>query len=174
MSDDLRIKIIDDPFDDPDAGMVLRRVDTENAATYGAADQEPVGKSDFTRPAGLFLLGYDPDGSPVASGAYRLRTDTRPGGVDAEIKRMYVEPDLRGRGYGKRILAELERAAADAGATRAILETGTRSVAAFALYQREGYELIPLFSDAYADSSTNRALGKFLDTADNASGAAGE
>ena len=60
------------------------------------------------------------------------------------------------------MLTALEQAARDAGADRAILETGTRLIVAYAMYQRYGYQVIPLFSDVYADSPTNRAMGKDL------------
>lgn len=155
------IRVSPTPFDDPEALELLQALDAENAAAYGAPDQEPVRSNDFSPPSGLFLLGFGRDRA-VACGAFRLRTDVKPGATDAEIKRMYVVPEARGQGYGARVLEELESAAAAAGASRAILETGIRSVAAFALYCSRGYEIIPLFSDVYAHSPTNRALGKSL------------
>ncbi|MGP4111342.1 GNAT family N-acetyltransferase [Streptomyces sp. 4N509B] len=155
------IRALSAPYDDPETLELLKALDSENAATYGEPDREPVERTDFSPPNGLFLVGIE-QGRAVACGAFRLRMDIRPGATDAEIKRMYVTPEARGRGYGARILEELEAAAAEVGASRAILETGIRSVAAFSLYRSRGYEVIPLFSDAYADSPTNRALGKPL------------
>jgi GNAT superfamily N-acetyltransferase len=53
-------------------------------------------------PRSAFLVG-SLGGRPVACGAYRpMSPDV------AEIKRMYVEPDYRGRGLGRRVLHELE------------------------------------------------------------------
>lgn len=163
-ADELRLRVVEAPFDDADTLTLLQELDAENTATYGSPDREPVQRNDFTSPSGLFIVGYDAESHAVACGGYRLRKDIRPGSVDAELKRMYVRPALRGRGYGARILAALEQTATSAGASRAILETGTRSTAAFAMYQRKGYTLIPLFSDAYAESPTNRAMAKSLDT----------
>ena len=62
-------------------------------------------------PAGL------PDGEPVATGGWRPRTTTPEGysDGDAELKRMYVVPEARGRGLARRILAGLEADAAAAG-----------------------------------------------------------
>ena len=61
-------------------------------------------------PAGRLLLGYQ-DERPVACGAVRVIT----AGI-AEIKRMYVAPQARGRGLGRTLLAALEQAAPSSGA----------------------------------------------------------
>jgi putative acetyltransferase len=80
-----------------------------------------------------FLVGRLGD-QPVACGAYR------PMGSDvAEIKRMYVDPDYRGRGLGQRILQELETRARRDGYSRARLETGVLQPVAIRLYERAGY-----------------------------------
>lgn len=61
----------------------------------------------------------------------------------AEIKRMFVDPDFRGRGIAGLILAELERWARELNFTRSILETGLRQTEAVKLYQKENYRVIP-------------------------------
>jgi GNAT superfamily N-acetyltransferase len=53
---------------------------------------------------------------------------------------MYVEPDVRGRGLARAVLAELERTAAAAGASRVVLNTGFRQPDAIAFYEAHGYE----------------------------------
>jgi predicted GNAT family N-acyltransferase len=55
----------------------------------------------------------------------------------ARLGRMAVEPDLRGRGIGARILGEAERAARSAGAERIALHAQLRAAA---LYERSGYQ----------------------------------
>jgi GAF domain-containing protein/GNAT superfamily N-acetyltransferase len=57
----------------------------------------------------------------------------------AEIKRMFVTADARRQGHGRRLLAELERRAAAAGATRARLLCTEVLSEALALYQSAGY-----------------------------------
>jgi len=165
----LQLRRVPDPYDDPDALALMHALDDELATTYGSGDREPVDPNDFTPPTGLFLVGYE-GGEPLACGGYRLRRDVRPGAIDAEVKRMYVVPTARRRGHGRTILAALERNAHDAGATRAILETGIRSVEAFAMYQHTGFLVIPPFSNVYADSPTNRGMAKSLDGHVTASG----
>ncbi len=86
-----------------------------------------------------FLVGRLGD-QPVACGAYR------PMGPDvAEIKRMYVDPDYRGRGLGHRILQELEKRARRDGYSRARLETGLLQPEAIRLYERAGYHRIDCY-----------------------------
>lgn len=60
----------------------------------------------------------------------------------AEIKRMFVLPEQRGKGIAVSILNELEVWAAASGCESAILETSVRLESAIALYKKSGYELI--------------------------------
>lgn len=63
----------------------------------------------------------------------------------AEIKRMFVHPDQRGKGIASRILSELESWAKEQGFTSYILETSPKLTNAVALYKKTGYHLIPNF-----------------------------
>ena len=80
---------------------------------------------------------------------------------DAELKRMYVVDRARGRGFARRLLAELERTAAAAGARRMVLETGTRQPEAIGLYRSAGYHPIPGFG-VYRCAPGSRYFGKPL------------
>ncbi len=61
----------------------------------------------------------------------------------AEIKRMFVRAEWRGRGIAKSILSELEAWASELNYSECILETGLKQPEAVALYQKSGYETIP-------------------------------
>ncbi|WP_284653758.1 GNAT family N-acetyltransferase [Flavobacterium terrisoli] len=61
----------------------------------------------------------------------------------AEIKRMFVLPEQRGKGIAASILSELENWAKDEGYTSCILETSNKLESAIALYKKSGYEVIP-------------------------------
>jgi GNAT superfamily N-acetyltransferase len=61
----------------------------------------------------------------------------------AEIKRMYVREELRGRGIAVEILTELENWAQELGFTEFVLETGLKQPEAIRLYEKSGYEIIP-------------------------------
>jgi GNAT superfamily N-acetyltransferase len=60
-----------------------------------------------------------------------------------EIKRMFVEPAQRGKGIATIILNELEKWVKELSYSKCILETGKRQPEAIALYQKNGYHIIP-------------------------------
>lgn len=83
-------------------------------------------------------------GEPIGCGA--LKTADPP-----EIKRMWVAPEARGLGVGRRILAELERHALEQGATTIRLETNRTLTEARQLYRSAGYvEVEPFNAEPYA------------------------
>ena len=65
----------------------------------------------------------------------------------AEIKRMYVVPDARGRGLARRLLAAIEDAARELGYARVRLDTGASQPHARALYESAGYGDVPDYND---------------------------
>lgn len=87
-------------------------------------------------PAGRLLVGYDGERA-VACGAARVIGD----GI-AEIKRMYVAPQARGRGLGRTLLGALELAAVELGCDTARLDTAATLTEAVALYGSAGYVAI--------------------------------
>jgi putative acetyltransferase len=105
---------------------------------------------------GAFLLVCR-DGVPVGCGAVR-RLDAETG----ELKRMYVSPAVRGTGLGRRLVAALEAEARALGVRRLVLETGTRQLAAIALYQATGFQPIPLYGEYLSSPETSVCLGKEL------------
>lgn len=150
------------PYDHPDAVKMTAEVQLELTARYGSEDATPMDPAQFAAPLGLFLVGYFDD-VPVASGAWRAHDGPapsfRPG--DAELKRMYVATSVRGRGFARAMLAELERTAAEAGRSRVILETGYKQPEAVALYRSSGYDEIPNFG-YYKNEPENVCFGKPL------------
>ena len=96
-------------------------------------------------PDGAFVVVRE-DGRPVAGGGIRRLSD----GV-CEIKRMYVVPEARGRGHGRRVLAALERVAVRLGYRRARLDTAQSMTTAMGLYESAGYRPIPDYNgNSYA------------------------
>ncbi|MFK7050435.1 GNAT family N-acetyltransferase [Flavobacterium columnare] len=65
--------------------------------------------------------------------------------VTAEIKRMFVHPEKRGKGIATFILNEIEKWANEYGYHNFILETSPKLENAIALYKKSGYNLIPNF-----------------------------
>ena len=63
----------------------------------------------------------------------------------AEIKRMFVLPEHRGKGIAVAVLHELEAWAKKSGYCNFILETSPKLESAVALYKKADYEIIPNF-----------------------------
>ena len=78
------------------------------------------------------------ENKPIACGAFKAFDDQ-----SAEIKRMFVLPEHRGRGAGLQVLQQLENWVADSGYRYAVLETGKKQPEAIALYKKAGYHIIP-------------------------------
>ncbi|MDE0474798.1 MAG: GNAT family N-acetyltransferase [Gammaproteobacteria bacterium] len=74
------------------------------------------------------------NGRPVGCGGLRIRD-----AATAELKRMYVIPEERGRGIATGLVARLERMAAERGATRMVLDTTVHMTNAIRLYEHLGY-----------------------------------
>jgi len=94
------------------------------------------------------------DGVAIGCGAFKkfdLNT--------AEIKRMYVHPDFRGKGIASSILKELETWASEYDFTNYVLETGTNNPDAISLYRKSGYEIIPNYGQ-YENIETSVCLKK--------------
>ena len=79
----------------------------------------------------------------------------------AEIKRMYVREDERGKGIAGKILAELENWAKESGFTECVLETGLKQPEAIALYRKSGYEIIPNYGQ-YAGVENSVCMKKTI------------
>lgn len=156
----MRIEIVD--YDHPDSRVLIDSLQQEYVERYGEEDLTPVDPAEFRPPRGLFLLGYL-DGRPVVSGGWRSQDSDEPGfqDGDAELKRMFVVPGARGAGLARRMLAELERTAAEAGRKRMVLETGVRQPEAIGLYTSAGYVEIDKFG-VYQDDPLSRCFGKEL------------
>jgi len=78
-----------------------------------------------------------------------------------EVKRMFVLPAYRGRGIASRVLAELEKWAAELSCTGCVLETGLNQPEAIALYQKNGYHRIPNYGQ-YASVQNSVCFEKIL------------
>ena len=65
----------------------------------------------------------------------------------AEIKRMWVNPQRRGLGLGKRLLAHLEREIHASGRSIVVLDTNESLAEAIAMYRSCGYEPIDRYND---------------------------
>jgi DNA-binding MarR family transcriptional regulator/GNAT superfamily N-acetyltransferase len=110
-------------------------------AGFDPALSIPADAHELTPPAGLLRVAHL-RGRPVGCGALKFH-----GRAPAELKRMWVSPDVRGMGLGRRLLRELEQDAASAGATVVRLETNRTLTEAINLYRQAGYREVDRFND---------------------------
>lgn len=97
--------------------------------------------AEVTPPRGAFLV-VRTGGHPRGCGAVK----TLEPGV-GEIKRMWLHPELRGRGVGRELLAALELEARALEHHTLRLDTSTHLREAMALYRAAGYSEIPAYND---------------------------
>lgn len=134
-----------------EARVLLDAYFAERAAGFPAAQGEyrptyPTAEQ-FTPPAGVFLVVED-DGEVIGCGGVR-RIQRRPETLEVrfEIKHLWLRPEARGRGFGRRILDELERRAIGFGAEELVLDTNASLEAAGGLYRSSGYATTSPYND---------------------------
>jgi putative acetyltransferase len=153
----MRITVNAEPFESADAGRLIAALDEHLASRY-PPDQRfgPNLKPQHLAPGlGTFVIARA-DGRPVGCGALRLLDEGT-----AEVKRMYVEPELRGRGIARAVLDRLESDARAMGASRLVLETGVDQTEAIGLYRGAGFDSIECWGE-YAAASTSVCFEKQL------------
>jgi GNAT superfamily N-acetyltransferase len=151
-------------FDHPDAVKLNDEVQAEYAERYGdEGDATVLAATDFDPPNGVYLIAYDAFDRPVATGGWRSQDRNGEGNEDgdAELKRMFVVAEMRGRGIARRVLTALEEDARAAGRVRMVLETGTKQPEAIALYTSSGYEPCAKFG-YYRHHADSRCFAKRL------------
>ncbi len=82
----------------------------------------------------VLLIARDADGKALGCGAL-----IGLGSAEVELKRMWIEPEARGLGLARLLVAALESEADRVGAKVIQLETGIHQPAAIALYKSSGY-----------------------------------
>lgn len=91
----------------------------------------------YIEPGGLFEVVENDDGRIVGSvGLYKLSSEV------CELRKMYLLPETRGHGLGKKLLERSIAGAKELGFKRIELETASPLVEAIALYKRYGFQVI--------------------------------
>ena len=151
------LSITAEPFDSDDARRLIAALDAGLTELYPPEQLfgPNLKAAQLAAGRGAFLVAREA-GRAVGCGAIRLIDP-----ATAEAKRMYVEPDRRGRGIGRAVLDSLETAARKLGARRLVLETGIHQEAAIALYRHAGFKPIDCWGE-YATSPTSICFEKTL------------
>ncbi len=129
-------KIIRTNSDNPDFRHLVALLDRDLAIRDG---DDHAFYAQFNKVASIrqVVVAYE-EGAPVGCGAFKPFDENT-----VEIKRMFVQPELRGRGIAATVLTELEAWAGELGFDRCVLETGKKQPEAIRLYQKSGYGTIP-------------------------------
>ena len=121
-----------------DADLMIRNGETQNL-------YHPYNKIDHINHAMVVYV----DNVPVGCGCFKHFDHET-----VEMKRMFIQPPMRGKHLAAALLQELEKWAMEEGFTKAVLETGIRQVEAIRLYSVAGYSLIENYGQYFgmADS----------------------
>ena len=111
---------------------LIGELDAELGANYSPEQRHGISLDSLCAPHMRFYLAWTGDGAS-ACGGVALFSDF------AELKRMYVRPQSRGRGLADALLAKLTDEAAGAGFKLLRLETGTLQDRALRFYKRNGF-----------------------------------
>ncbi|WP_030598876.1 GNAT family N-acetyltransferase [Streptomyces fulvoviolaceus] len=151
--------ITPEPYDSPVAAALWRAYYTEVSDRYyllhegrrtdpAELEREIAAHpgAELTPPGGQLLVGRY-DGEPAGSAGVRLL-----GGGVAELTRVFLYEEMRGKGGAAPLVRAAEDAARELGATRMILDTRGDLIEARTLYARLGYEETePHNDDKYAE-----------------------
>ena len=133
---------IEDPTK-PDARWCIEQYLSELNARFETgfdrAKSIPADAHELIPPRGALLIARL-RGRPIGCGALKFHP-----GEPAELKRMWVAPEARGLGLGRRLLLELERHVKQAGTRVVRLETNRTLKEAMQLYRSSGYREVAAF-----------------------------
>jgi putative acetyltransferase len=118
--------------DQPEVVALIDELDAFQQPLYPPESHHGIDIDALMQPHVLFAVARH-DGEAVGCGAAVLNDGW------GEIKRMFVRPQLRGRGVAQGILAFLESSARERGFALMRLETGVSQPDALRLYERAGY-----------------------------------
>ena len=119
--------------DQPEVAAFLAAADAYSKSLYPPESNHLVGLGVLVAPNARFFVARQ-NGRAVGCGAVILQTES-----SAEIKRMWVAPEVRGQGVGRKVLDAIETTARAHGIGVLQLETGIHNTAALGLYRACGF-----------------------------------
>lgn len=119
--------------DQPEVRAMLARLDAYCAALYPTESNHLMDHASLMHGDVLFLVARGVGGAAVGCAAL-VRRDGY-----GEIKRMFVDEAMRGRGAGRKLLEHIGMFAAMSGLRELKLETGIHQPQAIGLYERCGF-----------------------------------
>lgn len=148
--------------DHPQAVAALDRLDAYLASLYEPEANHILSVQELLAPEVSFFAAWQGERLVGTAAARRVDGDPDTGGETyGELKRMYVDPELRGQRLGRRLVEAVEASLRDAGIGLAMLETGAEQREAVRLYERCGYTRRGPFG-GYPDNGLSLFLCKRL------------
>lgn len=129
----------------PEVRALVAALDSYMQALYPAESNHLVDVEALAAPDTVFLVARRRE---TALGTIAFRV-IAPG--HAEMKRMFVRPESRGGGLGRRLIDAIEDVARRQGLVRMSLETGIWQPEAIGLYRSAGYAECPPFGEYKPD-----------------------
>jgi putative acetyltransferase len=157
-----KVEIQRERADHPQVVALLGALDRYLGELYEPADNHILSVSELLAPDVSFFVARVAD-KIVGTGAVRHmpgKADTA-GQSYGEVKRMYVDPAVRGQRIGERLLQTLEDSLRREGIALALLETGSDQREAVRLYERCGYSRRGAFG-GYPDNGLSLFMSKAL------------
>jgi putative acetyltransferase len=148
--------------DHPQVVALLGALDSYLAGLYPPEANHLLSVAELLAPDVAFFAAWQ-RGRIVGTGAVRRMpgSGATQGQAYGELKRMFVEPALRGQGIAYRLVSTLEAELRARGIGVALLETGRDQHEAVRLYQRCGYQVRGPFG-GYPDNGLSLFLEKRL------------
>ena len=154
------VTIVAESIDTSGALAVVHAASDELQQRYGGdGDNKHLNVDELREPLGLFLVARQ--GRDLVGGV-GLRSICEPALHYAEVKRLWVRPDLRRDGVGLTLMNEVERHAKELGCETLFLETGPAQPEALALYTAHGWTEITRYPDGAFSHPQARKFTKDL------------
>jgi GNAT superfamily N-acetyltransferase len=133
----ISINVVAESVDSSGALAIVHAASDELQQRYGGdGDNQHLRVDELRPPQGIFLVARK---GPHLAGGVGLRAISDPSLRFAEVKRLWVRPDLRREGVGLVLMNEIESSARSLGYVTLYLETGPAQPEALALYRTNGW-----------------------------------
>ena len=140
---------------DPLFTKLFDQLEFELELMYPSVQEEYKQFNLYDEPINVILLFHN--GQAVGCGAFnRLRKTNW-----AELKRIFILQQFRGRGYSEILINALEKWASELHYDSCVLETGIRMHAAMSAYRKMAYQIVPNFQP-YLDKPHSICMRKKL------------
>ncbi|MFF2090020.1 GNAT family N-acetyltransferase [Paenibacillus sp. NPDC058174] len=149
----LTLKIVD--AGNEDLRGLIAKLDDYLYALYPSDEVHGVELENAEAERIVFVVAYWGH-TAVGCGAYRPLDEQ-----GCELKRIFVDPSYRNKGFASRVLSLLEQEIRQAGYQSILLETGLMQPESIALYKKFGFVEVERFGP-YVDCSSSYCMGKAL------------